>query len=52
VDNQGTAELAKTVLEVAVFKPYKRRRLQYLADEKPELMDKLLETGLLHADHR
>ena len=49
--NSQTAELAGIVLEVALIKPYKRRRLKVLARERKDLLRKLRETGLIFAHH-
>jgi hypothetical protein len=43
------AELAAIVVEVAQVKPYKKRRLKVLARERPDLLRKLEETGLIYA---
>ena len=43
------AEIAQIVLEVAKVKPYKKRRLTVLARERPDLLRKLEETGLVYA---
>lgn len=48
-ENPRTAELAQIVLEVAKVKPFKKRRLRVLADTRPDLLDKLDETGLIRA---
>jgi len=47
--NSQTAELAGIVLEVALVKPYKRRRLKVLARERKDLLQKLRDTGLIFA---
>ena len=47
--NPETAELAGIVLEAARVKPYKKRRLQVLAQKRPELLARLHETGLIEA---
>ena len=49
--NQRTAELAQVALDVAFVKPFKRKRLKFLAATNPELMKKLEDTGLIYA-HR
>jgi hypothetical protein len=49
--NTRIAELAGIVLEVAEVKPYKKRRLKVLARQRPDLIRKLEETGLIMA-HR
>lgn len=46
-----TAELAKVVLEVALIKPHKRRRLRYLAQTNPALLQRLEEAGLIEAHY-
>jgi hypothetical protein len=43
------AEHAAIVLEVAVVKPYKRRRLKFLASHHRDLLEKLIRTGLIDA---
>jgi hypothetical protein len=48
-DNPQVASLAQIVLEVARIKPYKTRRLKFLAQKHPELLRKLKETGLVFA---
>lgn len=48
-DNPQVASLAKIVLEVARLKPYKNRRLKFLAQKHPELLRKLEATGLIFA---
>jgi hypothetical protein len=40
-ENARTAELAGLVLEVAEVKPSKKRRLNFLAQKRPELLDRL-----------
>ena len=45
------AGLARIVLDVAQVKPYKKRRLKVLARERPDLLTKLEETGLIFAHH-
>ena len=49
--NPRIAELAGIVLEVALVKPYKKRRLKVLARERRDLLAKLDETGLVTAHH-
>jgi succinylglutamate desuccinylase len=49
--NKRVAELAGIVLEVGQVKPYKKRRLKYLARERQDLLKKLDETGLILAHH-
>ena len=48
-DDSKIAELAVTVLEVALVKPHKKRRLKILAKERRDLLRKLEETGLIVA---
>ncbi len=50
-DDGKIAELATIVLEVAVVKPYKKRRLKVLARKRRDLLQKLEETGLIFAHH-
>lgn len=47
--NEGVAELAGIVLEVAEIRPYKKRRLRELAKTRRDLLQKLEETGLIIA---
>lgn len=49
--NMEVAEMAELVLEVALIKPHKKRRLKFLAKENPELLSKLENTGLIMAHH-
>lgn len=49
--NREVAELARIVIEVAEVKPHKKRRLRVLAIERPDLLRKLEETGLIFAHH-
>ena len=46
-DNPQVASLAAIVLDVARVKPYKTRRLKFLAQKHPELLGKLRDTGLI-----
>jgi len=48
-DNPQVASLAEIVLEGARLKPYKTRRLEFLAQRHPELLRKLEDTGLIFA---
>ena len=48
-NNPQVASLAEIVLEVARVKPYKTRRLKFLAKKHPELLRKLQDTGLIFA---
>jgi hypothetical protein len=45
--NPRIAELARVVLEVALVKPYKRRRMKFLSKERRDLLEKLQVTGLI-----
>ena len=47
--NERISDLASIVLEVALIKPYKKRRLKVLAKERKDLLLKLEETGLIFA---
>lgn len=47
--DQQVADWATITLEVALIKPYKRRRLGFLAGANPELLRKLEESGLIFA---
>jgi hypothetical protein len=49
--DREVAYLASIVLEVAMVKPYKKKRLVVLAKERRDLLDKLDETGLIVAHH-
>lgn len=42
------SELASIVLEIAKVHPYKRKRLRFLAKEKKDLLQKLINAGLIH----
>jgi hypothetical protein len=42
-------DLAQVVLEVALVRPYKKRRLKILARERKDLIWRLRETGLIFA---
>ena len=46
-ENPHVASLAAIVLRVAQVKPYKTRRLKFLAQRHPELLRKLEDTGLV-----
>jgi ribosome-binding protein aMBF1 (putative translation factor) len=48
-DNPQVASLAAIVLEVARRKPYKTRRLKFLAQKHPDLLRRLEATGLIFA---
>jgi ribosome-binding protein aMBF1 (putative translation factor) len=48
-DSPEVASLAEIVLEVARIKPYKTRRLKFLAQKHPELLRKLEAAGLVFA---
>ena len=47
--NPQVASLAAIVLDVARIKPYKTRRLKFLAHKYPELLGKLRDMGLIFA---
>lgn len=47
--NKEIAEMAEVVLEVALIKPHKKRRLKFLVKENPKLLSKLESTGLIMA---
>ena len=49
--NPQISNLAAIVFEVAAATPFKKRRLKLLAQKRPELMEKLEETGLIFAHH-
>ena len=49
--NKKIAEMANIVLEVGRVKPYKRRRLKFLACEHKDLLKRLDETGLILAHY-
>jgi ribosome-binding protein aMBF1 (putative translation factor) len=48
-ENSQVASLAAVVLKVAEVKPYKTRRLKFLAKMHPEIMRDLEKTGLICA---
>ena len=50
-DNPRIATLANIVIEVAQAKPYKKRRLKFLARERRDLLQKLEDTGLILGHH-
>jgi len=50
-NNSQVASLAAIVLDVARVKPYKTRRLKFLAQNHPELLGKLRDTGLVLVHH-
>lgn len=49
--NQQIAEQAALVHEIARIKPYKRKRLEVLAQTRKDLLDRLEDTGLILAHH-
>ena len=51
-ENPKFASLAAIVLKVAMVKPYKTRRLRFLAKMHPDLLRNLEETGLILAHTR
>src|SRR5664279_3374429 len=50
-ENSQVASLAAIVLKVARVKPYKTRRLKFLADMHTDLLRNVEETGLIFAAH-
>jgi hypothetical protein len=48
-ENPQVVSLAAIVLKVARVKPYKTRRLKFLAQKHPELLRQLEDTGLVLA---
>jgi len=50
-ENKDIAEKAGIVLEVALIKPYKNRRLKFLARENRQLLVKLRNSGLIMAHY-
>src|SRR5215470_17003220 len=48
-ENPHVASLAAIVLKVARLKPHRRRRLTFLAQRHPELMQELEDAGLVPA---
>jgi len=49
--NAKISEYASIVFEVGKVKPFKRRRLKFLAEKRKDLLIKLNETGLIFAHH-
>jgi hypothetical protein len=49
--DEEVSKLAGIVLHVAKVKPYKKKRLKFLAREHRDLLSKLDETGLIFAHH-
>jgi hypothetical protein len=49
--DEEVAKLAEIVLDVAKVKPYKKKRLKFLAKGHRDLLEKLYETGLIFAHH-
>lgn len=45
------AEMADIVLQIAQIKPHKRRRMHVLAQKRPDLLQRVNETGLNVAHH-
>jgi hypothetical protein len=45
------AEMADIVLQIALIKPFKTRRLKVLAKDHTELYLRLIDTGLIEAHH-
>ncbi|MCR4292434.1 MAG: hypothetical protein NUV76_06115 [Candidatus Kuenenia sp.] len=50
-ENVKISELASLVLEVAKVKPNKKRRLEFIAQNNRELLEKLEASGLLFSDY-
>ncbi len=46
-ENEDIAEQASTVLEIALVKPGKKKRLRFLATKHRHLIEKLEKTGLI-----
>jgi len=42
-----TAKLAKLVLDIAIAKPHKKKRIKFLARNRRDLIDRMVEIGLL-----
>ena len=49
--DQETAALAELILEISRVKPHKKRRLKFLARNRPDLLRTLEETGLIEEHH-
>lgn len=49
--NAQIADLADLVLQIAAIKPYKRKRMRVLAQQRPDLLQRVNETGLYLAHH-
>ncbi len=45
------ADMADLVLQIALLKPHKRRRMQVLAHQRPDLLQRVNATGLNFAHH-
>ncbi len=43
----STAKLAKLVLDIAIAKPHKKKRIKFLARNRRDLIDRMVEIGLL-----
>ena len=50
-DDSEISELASIVLEVAIVKPHKRKRLNFLRKENRELLAKLKSKNLIETDY-
>jgi len=50
-ENDNISYLSSIVLNVALVKPHKKRRIKFLAQNNRELLNKLEETGLIFAHH-
>jgi hypothetical protein len=49
--DEEIAMLAGIVLDIAMVRPYKKKRLKFLAQKHRDLLAKLNETGLIFAHH-
>jgi hypothetical protein len=49
-ENRNIAELASLILEIGLIHPYKRRRMQFLAEERRDLLERLEKAGIIFSD--
>ena len=49
--NAHSADLADLVLQIAVLKPHKKRRMKILAEKRPDLLQRVYDMGLDLAHH-
>jgi hypothetical protein len=49
--NAHIADLADLVLQIAVLKPHKKRRMKILAEKRPDLLQRVYDMGLDLAHH-